>query len=263
VEKAFDPWKNELLTPARYELLYDKPVGKLARQNARPDARCPVCLGKVHVKGGSIQTTYVFAHRPSDDFCPIKKLGAKKYSVLAPVQYDVNVAKKLRENFFLNWRLHWLQFLRYVNYVDVQNFIDVLKHADKDNIWGYQGLQEYEVTYILLVLMHFPPVKKFPGKPKNIEMWREEWASFWFPATVREIGDFWNLQPARRCVVKLLYTTSAKMALPNAHDRSYIEVVAINETYLVGKDPAKAKVENYVINKMTKAFRRDLGAAPS
>lgn len=216
---ARHPTTYRSITASEYRRLFGPSRQGQTKVN-RPAATCPACHQPLLIRGENDpqdrQTFALFppaAGRP-DIFCPIKQAGKHKYSVLCPVDYDPVRAQQLCKSFFANWRIHWNRFKRVVGYVDVGDFIDVLKVADKANVWGYTAIHEHEVIVALMLISDFKPVtapRPANSLPQSLnppvanpqvqqpqpKPWRTHWVRFWFESRAKSFEDFWNLSLCR------------------------------------------------------------------
>lgn len=268
---------------------YRREYGPSHRGEAKldlPATTCPACHQPLFIRGGSNpQDRQTFAHFPDTNknpqpFCPIKSAGKHKYSVLCPVDHDPALAEKLRTSFFKNWKVHWRRFMRYVGYVDVNDFIAVLKVADKANVWGYRAMKEHEVIVALMLISDFKPVlatRPAPVQPQQAastegvatpttdaqarpqsktKPWRKNWIRFWFESRARSFDDFWNLSLENKVIIRVEY------AVPEGEtklDPDYLDsfkVIDVSRNYLAHREPGDDTVASMVESKMMRAFKK-------
>ncbi|WP_192564424.1 hypothetical protein [Pseudomonas gozinkensis] len=262
MHQAQDSRTGKPITVEGYRAEYGSLLDASNRPNLRPLVRCPVCREDLHIKGesGTSKITKVFSHNPvlgvEQHPCPIKEGGRAKYEVLIPASYSAEIASALRESFFSRWHLHWFQFRDYVGYAKVEDFIELLNFADERKIWGYHHLKEYEIPLILLVLKDFAPIKK---KNSKNEYWRKNWVRFLFPASVKNLDDYWNLQPGSQFIIKAYFKTSAKAKRPNPKDFVKYDDVVVNKSFLTS--PTARTMDSVVEKMMAKAFPAEIGLA--
>lgn len=270
---------------------YRREYGPSHRGEAKldlPATTCPACHQPLFIRGGSNpQDRQTFAHFPDtkknpQPFCPIKSAGKHKYSVLCPADHDPALAEKLRASFFKNWKVHWRRFMRYVGYVDVNDFIAVLKVADKANVWGYRAMKEHEVIVALMLISDFKPVlatRPAPVQPQQAastegvatpttdaqaqpqsktKPWRKNWIRFWFESRARSFDDFWNLSFENKVIIRVEY------AVPEGEtklDPDYLDsfkVIDVSHNYLAHREAGDDTVASMVESKMMRAFKRYL-----
>ncbi|KPG95878.1 hypothetical protein AEQ67_18125 [Pseudomonas sp. RIT-PI-q] len=262
MHQALDSNTGKPITVDGYRVAYGSLLNSANQPNVRPPAKCPVCGEELHIKGesGTSRITKIFSHNPvfgvEEYPCPIKEGGRAKYEVLTPTSYDPASAAALRASFFSHWQLHWHQFRDYIGYAKVEDFIELLNLADDRKIWGYHHLKEYEIPLVLLILKDFAPIKK---KTTKNEYWRKHWVRFWFPSSVKNLDDYWNLQPSSRFVIKAYYTTSPSAKLPNPKHFLKFENIILNKSYLTSD--SERKMDTVVEKMMTKAFPIEIAQA--
>ncbi|VVM76572.1 hypothetical protein PS631_02100 [Pseudomonas fluorescens] len=255
-----------------------------------PATTCPACHQELLIRGAhGPQDRQTFAHFPvspdrPDVFCTIKLAGRHKYSVLCPVDHDPALAKKLRTNFFKNWKVHWSRFKQYIGHVDVDDFIAVLKVADKANVWGYRAMKEHEVIIALMLISDFKPVlalrparvqsqqvaisesvatptteAQAQARPQpKPEPWRKNWIRFWFESRARSFDDFWNLSLENKVIIRVEY------AVPEGEtklDPDYLDsfkVIDVSYDYLAHRKPGDDTVASLVESRMKRAFKKDI-----
>lgn len=128
---ARHPWTGKPVTISQYRAEFGPPFVGTVKAN-RPPATCPGCRQNLLIRGEIVaQDHSTFSHFPATPgqpkpFCPIKASASHKYTVLCPVDEDPARTKALRDSFFKNWRIHWLQFRNHVGFVDIKDFINAL-----------------------------------------------------------------------------------------------------------------------------------------
>lgn len=251
-----------------------------------PAATCPACHQELLIRGvHDPQDRQTFAHLPvtperPEVFCTIKLAGKHKYAVLCPVDHDPRLAQELRASFFKNWKVHWRRFKQYIGHVDVDDFIDVLKVADKANVWGYRAMKEHEVIIALMLISDFKPVlalrplrvqpqqaatpesiaaptTEAQGRPQpKPKPWRKNWIRFWFESRARSFDDFWNLSLENKVIIRVEY------AVPEGEtklDPDYLDsfkVINVSHNYLAHREPGDDTVASVVERRMKRAFKK-------
>jgi len=280
---AFSP-----ITVPEYRKLYG-PSHEGKTKLDRPAATCPACHQPLLIRGETgPQDRHTFAHfAPSvntpDVFCPIKLAGKHKYSVLCPVGHDPVRAQKLRESFFVNWKVHWNRFKDLVGYVDVGDFIDVLKVADKANVWGYRAIQEHEVIITLMLISDFKPVTaarpvKSESQPDNSHSensqaqspqpqpqpqsppgsWRKHWVRFWFESRAESFEDFWNLSLKNKVIIRVEFDVPVGETRLKPDYLHSFKVVDVSVDYLANRKSGDDVVVPMVEKRMKGAFKKYL-----
>lgn len=252
MKEALHPTQSRPITVVEYIRLFGPRLDHLGRKNIRPPARCPACNEDMHPRGeADPEVDGVFAHKPnSTAYCPLKQSAAQPYQILPQKDPDLAAAQRLRASFFLHWKYHWQLLRDYAPYADIAEFIALIRYSDKQCIWQYRDLQEYEIPYIFLVLKDFHPIK---SKGKWL---RKEWIRFWFDSRVRTIDDLWIRTTGDWRIVKAIYATPrAKGTVPGAAQLRSTAIPPINRDFLEGVEPM---VHPYQESEMKKAFPKEL-----
>ncbi len=248
---ALHPTQNSSITVVEYIRLFGPRLNHLGQKNIRPPARCPACNEDMHPRGeADPEVDGVFAHKPnSTAYCPLKQSAAQPYQMLPQRNPDLAAAQQLRRSFFSHWKHHWKLLRDYAPYADITEFIALIRYADKQCIWQYRDLQEYEIPYIFLVLKDFPPIK---SKGKWL---RREWIRFWFDSRVRTIDDLWIRTIGDWRIVQATYATPrAKGAVPGPKQLRSIDIPPINRNFLQQMEPG---VHPYQESKMKDTFQME------
>ncbi|MEH3023742.1 MAG: hypothetical protein PGN19_13525 [Pseudomonas oryzihabitans] len=194
----------------------------------------------------------VFAHKPrSAAYCPLKQSAALPYQILSPTNPDLAAAQRLRESFFLHWKLHWQLLRTYAPFADISEFIALVRYADQHRIWQYINIQEHEIPYIFLVLKDFPPIKSKGN-------WlRKEWIRFWFDSRVRTLDDLWIKTTGDWRIVKATYASPRSKGVAPGHAQLKSTFIpAMRLDFLTGAQP---NVHHYQESSMKSAFPKELG----
>ncbi|XYQ96390.1 hypothetical protein ACTABX_07080 [Pseudomonas syringae] len=253
-----------------------------------PATTCPACHQELLIRGAhGPQDRQTFAHFPvspdrPDVFCTIKLAGRHKYSVLCPVDHDPALAKKLRTSFFKNWKVHWSRFKQYIGHVDVDDFIAVLKVADKANVWGYRAMKEHEVIIALMLISDFKPVlalrparvqsqqvaisesvatptTEAEARPQpKPEPWRKNWIRFWFESRARSFDDFWNLSLENKVIIRVEYAVPEGETKLDPDYLGSFKVIDVSYDYLAHRKPGDDTVASVVESRMKRAFKKDI-----
>lgn len=250
----------------------------------RPAASCPACHQPLLIRGeNGVQDRQTFAHFPdSRVFCAIKAAGKHKYSVLCPVGYDEVVAEELRDSFFKNWKVHWKRFMRYVGFVDIADFIAVLKVADAANVWGYRAIKEHEVIVALMLISDFKPVLASRPVPLQQQVtnplpsdlngqqaqqpaphllpkpWRQNWIRFWFESQAKDFEEFWNLSQKNKVIIRVEYAVPAGETKLEPDYLDSFKVLDVSRNYLANRVEGDDEVAGMVEKKMKAAFKKYL-----
>ena len=252
---AMHPWTRKPVTIPQYRAEFGPPYkGKIKVD--RPPATCPGCKQDLLIRGElAAQDNSTFSHFPATagqpkPFCPIKSSGNHKYQVLCPVNEDPVRTKHLRDSFFRNWRLHWRKFMQHVGYVDIRDFINTLKVADKEHVWRYRTLQEHEVIVVLMLISDFKPV--IGNMPKPL---RKNWVRFWFQSKAQTFQEFWNLANDQKTIIRVEYDIpEGKRALKPDYLCGYAEI-DVSTNYLLNRQAGDDTVPPFFEDIVKKAFK--------
>lgn len=179
----------EVLHPNRNELITHPEYVQLATENdcQRPNdyvgGRCPVCKRRMKVRGGHKKDDGHFYHNDGD-FCPTKDPASRPYLNKVPTQVDQNAVVQNIEFLRTNIENVWSRLNELVPYIDLLEFIDILKEAKRLNVYGYAELDPELLPYVYVTLINF-----LPSKSKN--KYRKLKFCFFYDATVRDYQELW------------------------------------------------------------------------
>lgn len=252
---ARHPWTGKPVTISQYRAEFGPPFVGTVKAN-RPPATCPGCWQNLLIRGEIVaQDHSTFSHFPATPgqpkpFCPIKASASHKYTVLCPVDEDPARTKALRDSFFKNWRIHWLQFRNHLGFVDIKDFINALKVADKEHVWRYRALQEHEVIIVLMLISDFKPVAGKGKKPL-----RANWVRFWFESRAQTFSEFWNLSNDQKVIIRVEYEVpEGRRALKPDYACAF-EEIDVSTNYLLDRQEGDDAVHAFVESMVLKAFR--------
>lgn len=80
--------------------------------------------------------------------------------------------------------LNWL-----VKGLAADEFIEIIKAANRERIWEYAQLEVVQLPYIFATLADFPQSRSFKGRDGTPA--RKKWFRCWFDATVQRYDDLW------------------------------------------------------------------------
>ncbi|WP_458504400.1 hypothetical protein [Methylobacter sp.] len=129
-----------------------------------------------------------FAHMRGSGYCPTKSSAASPYAGLPPRNPDQEAARRMKRAFLANWKKHFGQLDWFVKGLAIDEFIAVIRTANKERIWEYVDLEEYQLPYVFATLMDFPPGRSYK---KNGVPTRKLWFRCWFDASVQRYDDIW------------------------------------------------------------------------
>lgn len=189
---AIDPHDGQQITPEQYLARWgNKALG--SNVDHRPRVRCEFCNQEMsHVAGRTQDSCGHFAHLRKSGYCPTKAPAATPYGVLKPVNPDPQRAVWIRQNAMLHWRWIYQEIAERIPAFSAKEFVELVRIADKDGLWGYRNLTLRQVPELFLVIRDFTPAtSKF----------RKLWLRVWFSANIKDIEALWITPPES---VKLL-----------------------------------------------------------
>jgi hypothetical protein len=198
---AMNPVTGQFITAEEFVKTYgQKALG--AKLDHRPIPFCDFCKQNMSHIAGKTEGSYGhFSHRPNSAYCPSKAKTGEPYGKLTPSNPDPERAKWLKALVRERWRWVFHEISKKVNYFDALEFIELIKIADHDGLWGYRHLELIQVPELLLVIRDFTPTTSRIIDGKR----RTKWVRFWFSANIRAIEDLWIVPPknVRLCAVEL------------------------------------------------------------
>lgn len=189
---AADPVTGAQIEAVEYLQRYGRrPLG--AEVDFRPPPTCETCKQTLRLVAGKTDDTRGhFAHRPLSGYCPAKDFSALPYGKLTPTQPDPVRARVLRQQFVERWRWVFTEVARFVPLLDAHEFLELVRIADNDGLWGYRHLELRDVPELFLMLRDFTPATSRIGLGGNRRVY---WFRFWYSANVRKIDDLWITPP--------------------------------------------------------------------
>lgn len=247
MKTALHPYTNKSITVLNYINEFGTKLDAYGNEQIRPPARCPACSGEMHTRGETNPTVDgVFSHQPNTThFCPLKASAGEPYIVLPPVDEDHNRTTALRTSFMRNWKYHYSLMKSYLKVLNVFDFINLIKFADKNRIWSYRNLEENQIPYVFLVLKEFPPVK-YQGK-----YIRRDWVRFWFDSRVRSLDDLWIETNGDWLLIKAIYAKPRSGGTPTHKQLKDTEILQADLDFLNVDEP---KLADFVIQQMQQEF---------
>jgi hypothetical protein len=194
-------------------------------------ARCPVCKQRLTIVAASSPDSIAhFAHLKLSGFCPTKIKSAAPYSDLYPQQPSPEAALKIRKLFLINWAKHFNQLDRLVKGLSITEFIDVIRTANRERIWEYANLEEFQLPYIFATLVDFPPSSSYKGKDgKRV---RQNWFRCWFDASVQRYDDLWIHRETPLMFWRAWYDLPAGRRKPKIEDLSGSYASKLSDAFL-------------------------------
>lgn len=137
---------------------------------------CPACKEKLHTRAAlTPEGSPCFCHYPhheSDDLdiCSLSSHTNRRLSVLRPTSWDHDAAKKTKAAFLepgnLKTAYSFMWRLCGKGNLPTEIMQQIIRRADKHNIWAYKNMPLWFIPYILLALANFAGTNK-KGDPEN------------------------------------------------------------------------------------------------
>ncbi|MBU2729606.1 hypothetical protein [Acidithiobacillus caldus] len=254
MKTALHPYNvKKEVTVQTYTAEFGPKLDPQSRHQNRPRARCPGCLEPMIVVGNDRPLhDQIFSH-PRDANpppCPLRNRADHKYVFLHDVPVDTARGRALRADFFEHWQTHYAHMRKLLNgYMDVDDFIAVIKEADHSRLWSRGNLQEWEVPYIFLAWKEWAPVIKKKG-----QLLRPVWLRFWFDSRVRTLDDIWIRTQGDPRIIKAIYRNPARGGSPTLRHLVDTKTLYIDQAFLQAQYRPPV---DYVVLKMRQAFPRD------
>lgn len=153
-------------------------------------SRCPVCKRRLNIVAASPGNSIGhFAHQKSSGYCPTKANAAAPYCGLPPRTPDPQAAIRIKTAFFESWQKHYSMLNWLVKGLAADEFIDIVRIANRERVWEYAQLELVQLPYIFATLADFPQSRSFKGRDGTPV--RKRWFRCWFDATVQRYDDLW------------------------------------------------------------------------
>lgn len=202
MREALHPSKHQSITIDLYLLEFGrKPV---IGNDLRPRARCPICRQILNdVAGKSESSTGHFSHFQNSHYCPSKASAAEPYISLTPSNPNPKRALYLKQRFYAKWEWHYSQMCKLAAALSYQEFMALIKEANRLRIWEYSNLQEWELPYTLILTKDYPVHTS--TKIKGIPL-RKFWLRFWYDPSVQNLEDLWIKRTEEPKLFRASYT---------------------------------------------------------
>ncbi|MED5514786.1 MAG: hypothetical protein VYB81_18760 [Pseudomonadota bacterium] len=151
--------------------------------NLAPSAHCPVCNRDMKIKAGHTKANAHFYHNDSQ-FCPTKDPAARPYRGLTPTTPDPQIVALNRNFADLNMDKLWTRTKDIVPFLDLIEFIELLKTAKRLNVYGYANLSPEYLPYVYVTLLNFLPSKSYKKK-------RKLKFCFFYEESVKSYDELW------------------------------------------------------------------------
>lgn len=161
-----------------------------AHANDAPKPLCPVCGQELGLRAGHLKGDGHFYHQ-AGDHCPTKKPSARPYLGLAPTNPDAAASARNRQ-FTRDWLSHIFAHLSrsdVVPFLDLGEFVAMLKEADRLNVYSYASLQPEYIPYVFVTLINFLPSKSRKGR--DGKRLRELKFMFFYESDITLYEDLW------------------------------------------------------------------------
>lgn len=179
--EVLHPHKEELITHPEYVHLAAEHGFQLT--NEYIGGRCPICKRRMKARAGHKKDDGHFYHNDSD-FCPTKDPSSRPYLGKNPTQADPARTAKNIEFTRTNIEYIWSRLNEMVPYIDLLEFIAILKEAKRLNIYGYVGLNPEILPYIYVT-----PINFLPSKSRNKQ--RKMKFCFFYETSVESYEELW------------------------------------------------------------------------
>lgn len=186
MRKAYHPVHDDtrITVPEHVAEFGNDPVNSWER------ARCPVCKQRLNnVASSSPNSIGHFSHQRNSGYCPTKSTAAAPYAGLPPRNPDPEAARRIKQVFLNNWEKHYSMLNWIVKGLSIDEFKKIIQLANRERIWEYSDLVEFQLPYIFATLTDFPPHRSY--KDKKGEYVRKKWFRNWFDPTVQRYDDLW------------------------------------------------------------------------
>ncbi|MBE7562191.1 hypothetical protein H7F10_04300 [Acidithiobacillus sp. HP-6] len=257
MKTALHPYNDRKeVTVQAYTAEFGPKLDSHGRHRERPNARCPGCLEPLIIRGNDRPLQdQIFSHNRNENppSCPLRNMADHRYAFLQPVPADTQRGRLLRADFFAHWQAHYGHMRRLLNgYMDVDDFIALIREADADRLWSRNQIEKWEITYIFLAWKEWPPVRN-----NRDEILRAEWLRFWFDSRVRTFEDIWIRTEGDPRIIKATYQNPARARIPSLQHLEDTRILYIDRNFLQANyRPAV----DYVVTKLHQAFPNEVEA---
>ena len=251
MKTAFHPTDDRKITVQEYLSEFGARIGPDGKRRTRQNSRCPACNEPMKIYGEDrARRDQVFSHLQNRDppLCPLRNSADHRYVFLTEAPQDSEEGRKLRQIFFDHWAKHWDLMRRLLDrYMDVKDFIHLIREADRTRLWNRPNLSEWEIPYILLVWKEWKPVVK----GQNGSVLRKEWFRFWFDSNVRTFEDIWIRTEGISRIIRARYTPPRGDAVPGISHLIEADIITIDTGFLEAQHKTP---HEFVIRTMQKEF---------
>jgi hypothetical protein len=131
---------------------------------------CPACDGKLYVYGAtSINVQSSFNHRPNTS-CTL--MSDYNKGISAPSEFDLMNGRRIRalleQKEFISKLYCFCLALCGKKNLPVDKFCELIKKADKRNLWRIKGLEEWVIGFLLLILDDFEGLRETKDNKQKV-----------------------------------------------------------------------------------------------
>jgi len=185
-------------------------------EDLRPFVWCETCTQNMrHVAGKTDDSWGHFSHFPNAGYCPTKASAARPYGSLRPTDPDPKRGMWMRQEVLHRWRWVFAVLGKYVPMLDAKEFVELIRVADNDGVWGYRNLELIQVPELLLMIRDFTP----ETSRRVLGQSRKYWFRFWFSANITRINDLWITPPGEVTLFRASFTPpTGRRKIPHPDD---------------------------------------------
>lgn len=197
----------DALHPAKLEMISCSDYLKFAlglsytKSNDAPSARCPVCRRAMKVRAGKTKDDGHFYHADSL-FCPTKDPASRPYLKLIPTRPDAAAIQANRDFVTENIELIYARINSIAPYLDLKEFVEILKEAKRLNVYGYATLVAAHLPYIYVMLINFLPSASYK-KNRNLKF------CFFYEEKIRSFEELWINKGFSSDLLRISYSGNA------------------------------------------------------
>jgi hypothetical protein len=192
---------------------------------------CRICGHPMSLRvPGSFKRISHFVHLSGAKSCPSSLASAKQYSILVPTRPSAAAGAALRSLFKANWGKHWHEFQAITDHGSVNEFVEMLRRANRYRVWEYRGLEEWHIPYVLVALADFPRKNSVPDV--NGQPLRQYYLRFWFAGGHRTLEGRWNLLSRAPDLMRAEFIDRGNGRRPSAAYVVSVDVVPVSAAFL-------------------------------
>jgi hypothetical protein len=251
MRKAYHPRRNNKITVPVYVMEFGNDAVTLDER-----ARCPVCNQRLTIVApSSTGSIGHFSHIKGAGYCPTKSKAAAPYAGLPPRNPDFEAAKRIRKAFLANWQKHYLLLDWIVKGLAIDEFTEVINTANRERIWEYAKLEEFQLPYVFATLMDFLPSRSY--KLKDGSFARKCWFRCWFDASVQRYDDLWIHRESPLMFWRAWYELPNGKRKPGMEDLLDSYSLGLSADFLTRNPTVIPFVESKISQWLTRHFRVD------